>query len=94
MALSRVVLRIQASLIAYLSIKIKAYLLHLRAVKNIERGQQCSVSHCSTNTAHSLPEKPLLFGPFCSVAQRLPRLKVKYINSIRKISDFPQNVVK
>ena len=94
MALSRVVLRIQASLIGHLSIKINAYFLLLRAVNNIEWGQERSVSHCSTNIAHSLPEIPSLLGPSRSSAERLPGLKVKYTDSIRKISNFPQNLRK
>ena len=94
MALSRVVLRIQASLIGHLSIKINAYFLLLRAVNNIEWGQERSVSHCSTNIAHSLPEIPSLLGPSRSSAECLPGLKVKYTDSIRKISDFPQNLGK
>ena len=85
MVLFRVILRIQASLIGH-PIKIKLILLLLWAVKNIKWGQECSVSHCITNTAHSLPEKLSLFGPFCRSAERLPGLKVKYTDSIWKVA--------
>jgi hypothetical protein len=82
------------SLIGHLSIKINAYLLLLREVKNIEWGQEHSVSYCSTNTAHSLPAKPSSLDPSRSSAEHLPGLNVKYMDSIRKISDFPKNLGK
>ena len=59
-----------------------------------ETSQERSVSHCSTNIVHALPEIPSLLGPSRSSAERLPGLKVKYTDSIRKISDFPQNLGK
>ena len=92
MALSRVVLWIQASLIGYPSMKINAYLLLFWAVKNIEWGQERSVCYYSTNTAHSFLEKPL-FSP-CSSAKCLPGLKVKYMDATWKISDSSQNLRK